>query len=91
MDLTNLDPNHVQSMFDKANHSSTSMEIKDDVASFLDSICADNNGQIAPNSDSKNLLELNGNNRDLIRGDPFMGSFSNSILPSSSSNSDFGL
>lgn len=98
MDLTNFDPIHVQSLFDKYQYSSHQhqMEVKDDVATFLDSICADNQQQQAS---TKILLnhELNGNNGtsggglaggDLMpRGDPFMGSFSNS----SNSNNDFGL
>ncbi len=111
MDLTHFDPNQVQCMFDKhcnngLSNNSTQMEVKDDVASFLETIYADQprNQGIASNS-GKILLnhELNGNNGDLMpRGDPFMGSFSNQFLqpnlPSnqpgqqqSSANNDFGL
>ena len=124
MDLTNFDPSHVESIFDKqtsltsrcpeslgnSNHDLTgggTMDVEDDVASWLDSLCSQQQNN-QPNHSSGILgsnttgstsrcpeslgntsstawtvkSELNGNVGDLMpRGDPLMGSFTNSILP----------
>ena len=116
MDLTNFDPSHVESIFDRQSSSNISnnisnsniidgtsgtMDVEDDVASWLDSLCSQQNNQqntgVTINSAVPTLngtpwpvkSELNGNNGDLMpRGDPLMGSFTNSILPA---NNDFDL
>ena len=131
MDLTNFDPSHVESIFDKqtsltssrcpeslgnSNHDLTgggTMDVEDDVASWLDSLCSQqqnnqpNHSSGVPGSNTTGSSrcpeslgntsstawtvksELNGNVGDLMpRGDPLMGSFTNSILPA---NNDFDL
>ena len=65
---------------------------EEDVASWLDSLYANNQQQQQTTSSSKILLnhELNGNNGDLMpRGDPLMGSYTttNSLM----ANNDFDL
>ena len=118
MDLTNFDPSHVESMFDKQtvpsstlgnsniiDGTSGTMDVEDDVASWLDSLCSQNNQHSVPMVPNGTGIstngttgsstttawtvksELNGNNGDLMpRGDPLMGSFSNSIA-----NNEFDL
>ena len=88
-DLANFDCTHFESMFDKSND----MDVEEDVASWLDSLCANSNAS----SNSKlvaqprlneltqpHLNELNGNRHGLSdlsvmmsRGDPLMGSANN--------------
>merc|ERR1719394_1167716 len=120
MDLTNFDPSHVESIFDRQSSSNISnnisnsniidgtsgtMDVEDDVASWLDSLCSQqqnnqpNHSSGVPGSNTTGSSrcpeslgnpsstawtvksELNGNVGDLMpRGDPLMGSFTNSIL-----------
>ena len=96
-DLSNFDLTHLESMFDKQpNHS---MDIEEDVASWLDSLSANHHSNMEKTNQSSGKMqlnhELNGNSiGDLMpRGDPLMGSSNafNISHPMIQTNHDFDL